>query len=137
MSGYVLDTHAWLWLTIDDPEFDPKARELLGRAGGRNELFVAAISVWELGMLEAKGRIVLARPIEDWVRGALAIRGLRLAPLTPEIALACVHLPGDCPPDPADRMIVATARALGAGLATRDRRIIDYGNRGHVRCLAV
>lgn len=137
MAGYVLDTHTWLWLVTDDPGFDRDARTELQAAAHRNELYLAAISVWEVAMLEARRRIALARSIEDWVDRALAVRGLGLVPLSPEIVIESIHLPGTFHADLADRMIVATARSLGAAIATRDRRILDYGVRGHVRALAV
>lgn len=137
MNGYVLDTHAWIWLLLDDPRLDSQARKALAEGGARNRLFVAAISVWELAMLEASGRIALSRPMDQWVAAALGSRGLRLVPLSAEIALASQRLPGSFHPDPADRMIVATARSLGAGVATRDRRIVEYGRLGHVPVLEV
>ena len=62
MNGYVLDTHAWIWLLLDDPRLDSQARKALLRGGERNRLFVAAISVWELALLEAAGRYLLNTP---------------------------------------------------------------------------
>ena len=90
-----------------------------------------------MGMLEAKGRISFPLSCEEWIRRALAAPGMALAPLTPEIALASTRLPGEFHGDPADRIITATARQLGALLLTRDREIIDYGEKGHVSVLAV
>jgi PIN domain nuclease of toxin-antitoxin system len=95
-------------------------------------LLVSAISVWELGMLEAKGRIRLKPSCEEWVKEALAAPGLALAPITPEIALESSRLPGLFHGDPADRIIVATARRTGAQLMTRDRELIQYGRKGHL-----
>ena len=83
-------------------------------------------------MLEARGRITLAKPCSEWVDDALAAPGFGLAPLTPDVAVESVRLPGPFHDDPADRMIVATARLAGAQLVTRDKRILDYGARGHV-----
>jgi PIN domain nuclease of toxin-antitoxin system len=137
VNGYVLDTHAWIWLVLDDPRLDSQARKALLRGGEQNRLFVAAISVWELALLEAAGRLALARPLGQWVEGALATRGLRLVPLSAEIAVASQQLPGRFHADPADRMIVATARGLGAAVATRDRRIVEYGRLGHLPVLEV
>jgi len=88
--------------------------------------------VWELGMLEAKGRLQLMVPCEQWMREALATPGLTVAPLTPEIALASSRLPEPFHGDPADRMIVATARSLGARIPTLDRKILEYGRPRHV-----
>ena len=83
-------------------------------------------------MLEAKGRIRLGSPCQQWVEEALATPGLTLVPLTPEIALDSSRLPGDFHGDPADRIIVATARRLGARLLTRDEKLLAYGHGHHV-----
>ena len=130
---FVLDTHVWIWimegLKSDLSNATVKAIE---EAGGRAELALAAISVWELGMLEARGRITLSRSIDEWVRAALTAPGLRLVDLTPEIALESTRLPGNPHGDPADRMIIATTRVLGATLITCDDQILAYGASGHL-----
>ncbi len=86
-------------------------------------------------MLVAKRRIRLDRPVEQWVDIALALPGIQLAPLEPAIAVRSTKLPGEFHPDPADRIIVATARSLGATLVTRDRRLVAYGRAGHLDVL--
>jgi PIN domain nuclease of toxin-antitoxin system len=106
---------------------------VIEEAGGRAELVISAISVWELAMLEAKGRITLSRSIDEWVRAALTAPGLRLVDLTPEISLESTRLPGAPHGDPADRMIVATARVLGGTLITCDDQILSSGAEGHLR----
>jgi PIN domain nuclease of toxin-antitoxin system len=98
-------------------------------------LLLSVMSVWELGILEAKGRIQLHAPCEQWVQEALAMPGLSVAPLTPEIALASSRLPQPFHGDPADRIIVATARTMGVRLATRDSKILEYGRQRHVAVL--
>jgi PIN domain nuclease of toxin-antitoxin system len=84
-------------------------------------------------MLEAKGRIQLALPCEAWVTEALATPGLTLVPLTTEIAIDSTRLPGALHGDPADRIIVATERRLRARLLTRDRHLIEYCRKQHMR----
>jgi len=136
-SSLLLDTHAWIWLAEGIP--DKLSRSCLDRirvAGREQRLLVSAISVWELGMLEAKGRVLLPMNIRDWVEEALSKPGLALAPLSPEIAIESSHLPGNLHGDPADRIIVATARVLGGTLLTRDRQLIAYSRQRHVRVLA-
>ena len=81
-------------------------------------------------MLEAKGRLTLSRGMRDWVRRALGVPGVRLAELSPELALDSSSLPGTVHGDPADRILIATARHLGATLVTRDRHIVAYGEQG-------
>jgi PIN domain nuclease of toxin-antitoxin system len=100
-------------------------------------LRVSTISVWEVGMLEAKGRIKLPISCGEWVDQALDAPGIALASISPAIALASSRLPGHFHGDPADRILVATARFLQADLLTRDRQIIAYGQAGHVSILEI
>jgi PIN domain nuclease of toxin-antitoxin system len=132
----LLDTHYWIWLQLGETKhFTERTLRAIRQAASGGGLLVSVISVWELGMLEAKGRIRLKPSCEEWVREALATPGLALAPLTPEIALDSSRLPGTFHGDPADRIIVATARRMGAQLMTRDRKLIQYGRRAHVAIL--
>tara|TARA_B100000686_G_scaffold205193_1_gene212006 strand:+ start:247 stop:675 length:429 start_codon:yes stop_codon:yes gene_type:complete len=137
-TAYLLDTHIWIWWMIGaDPLRSSPARERIARAIDEESARVSVISVWEVGMLEAHKRISLTVDVETWTRQALSSPGLSLAPLTPDIALASSRLPGEIHGNPADRMLIATARSLGATLVTRDRRILKYSQAGHVTTLAV
>jgi PIN domain nuclease of toxin-antitoxin system len=132
-SPILLDTHYWIWLQLGEEEqFSPKARKAVEAAAASGHLLLSIISVWELGTLEAKGRIQLRLPCEQWVQEALSTPGLTLVPLTPEIALDSSRLPGAFYGDPADRMIVATTKRMGARLLTRDEKLIEYGRRHHL-----
>jgi PIN domain nuclease of toxin-antitoxin system len=127
-SLLVLDTHVWIWLINGELEhISKKCIEAVEIAGVKGNLGVSAISVWEVGMLESKGRIHLQQICIDWVRDALSAPGLRLLPLTPEIAIESSRLPGQIHGDPADRILTATCRILGATLATKDRQLLSYG----------
>jgi PIN domain nuclease of toxin-antitoxin system len=97
---------------------------------------VSAISVWEVAMLEAKGRIRLSKDCLSWVNEALRAPGLGLIPMTPEIAVESSRLPGAFHGDPADRILVATARREGAILLTRDEKILAYGKAKHLSVMA-
>jgi PIN domain nuclease of toxin-antitoxin system len=131
---FVLDTHVWIWLLEGSrKELSNATVNVIEEAAGRAALAVSAISVWEVAMLEAKGRISLSRSVDEWVATALTAPGVRLVELSPEIALESTRLPGDPPKDPADRMIVATTRVVGATLVTCDEQILKYGATGHVR----
>jgi PIN domain nuclease of toxin-antitoxin system len=137
--AFLLDTHVWVWLMQGDPTLK-RARAVLStleQAAMEARLLVAAISVWEVGMLESKGRIVLPIDVMQWVERALAAPGVRLQPLTPAIAVQSTRLPGGFHGDPADRILVATARDQDATLVTRDERILNYGATGLVSTLAV
>jgi PIN domain nuclease of toxin-antitoxin system len=131
----VLDTHVWIWLMEGSERLSVAARERIQQGVRAEALRVAAISVWEAAMLEAKGRIVFDEDCAAWVRRALGAPGLSLFPLTPEVAIASTRLPGTFQGDPADRMIVATARASGATLVTADSAILRYAASGHLRVL--
>jgi PIN domain nuclease of toxin-antitoxin system len=110
--------------------------ETLAGAAAAGNLFVSAISCWEIGMLCARGRLQLELDARDWVERSLRAPGLSLLPLTPSIAVAASYLPGDLHGDPADRILVASARAEQLTLATRDQKILDYSSRGFLRTLA-
>jgi PIN domain nuclease of toxin-antitoxin system len=132
----LLDTHYWIWLKMGArEEFSGSMLKAIEKAAAGGNLLLSVISVWELGMLEAKGRLRLLAPCEQWVRDALATPGLTLVPLTPEIALASSRLPQPFHGDPADRIIVATARGMGARIVTRDSKILEYGRKRHVAVL--
>jgi PIN domain nuclease of toxin-antitoxin system len=119
----VLDTATWIWRASDSKRLSVRARRAIDEA---ERLLVSAISVWEVAMLVAKRRIQLDRPVEQWVDIALALPGIQLVALDPSIAVRSTRLPGDFHPDPADRMIVATALENAATIITPDERIRSY-----------
>src|SRR6266851_409518 len=128
----LVDTHVWLWLVAGSPELSQQARQTVDRAAAAGTLRIAAISLWEIALLASRGRIVLGKSISLWLEEALAEPGPAIEPLSPQIAIESYALPDVFHPDPADRMIVATARVIGAALLTRDRQILDYAVRGHL-----
>ena len=133
----LLDTHVWIWLLNGDRQnLNAGILSALTAAGGSGLLRVSAISLWEVAMLEAKGRIHIKMDCLDWLNAALSAPGVSLVPLTPEIAVSSAQLPGEFHGDPADRIIVATARIIDALVVTRDRRITSYASQGYVRILA-
>jgi PIN domain nuclease of toxin-antitoxin system len=119
----VLDTATWIWRASDPKRLSARARRAIDQT---EHALVSAISVWEVAMLVAKRRIQLDRPVEQWVDTALALPGIQLAPLEPAIAVRSSKLPGEFHPDPADRIIVATALERGAPILTPDERIRSY-----------
>lgn len=133
----LLDTHCWLWAQLGLTEhLSRPAVDAIREAESAGRLRVSVISTWEVAMLEKRGRIALPMNIRTWIDEALGKPGISVAPLTPDIAVESVHLPGDLHGDPADRLLVATARVLGATLLTKDTRILRYGRQRHVRALA-
>ena len=128
----LLDTHCWLWTQAGNTEkFSRQGRRLIDKATQSGDLRVSVISVWEIGMLEAKGRLALKMSCTEWVNQALATPGLSLLSLTPEIAIESSRLPGKIHADSADRILIATARINGAQLLTADQRLLDYGRQRH------
>jgi len=118
----VADTHAWLWWLSGDAALSRHARELLDAAFDGDALGVSAISVWEAAMLVKKGRLALSLPLDEVIARCETLSGLRFLPVTPRIALASVDL-DPLHPDPADRLIAATAIANQAELVTKDERL--------------
>lgn len=88
-------------------------------------------------MLQDRGRLTLNKPLKDWINEALDLSGTSLAPLSPDVAIESCKLPGKFHSDPADRMIVATARIESATILTRDKRILEYGLQGFVSARAI
>jgi len=138
MSALLLDTHAWLWYAEGvSQQLRPAAIKRLDEARKGDGLVISAISVWEVGMHAARGRIQLAVPLRDWVERALAAPGMRLVPLDAAVAAESTLLPGEPQGDPADRFLIATARIHGLVLATRDQQILDYAKLGSLRVLRI
>ncbi len=133
----VLDTHVWIWVLEGSERLPEGVVAELERAAEAGGILVSAIAVWELAMLESRGRLSLSRPVDDWVAAALGAPGTAYLDLTPTIAIEATRLPGDPPPDPADRMMIASARVAGGRLATADVDILRYGEGGTVRTLDV
>lgn len=126
----VLDTHAWIWWVNGDRRLSSKARKAIERAGARSELYLSVYSIWELAKKVEKGQLSLDRPLDEWLDAALSVAGLQVADLSRTLAVDSCRLPQPFHGDPADQIIVATARAHGAILVTRDARLRDYS---HVR----
>lgn len=131
----VLDTHVLLWLVRGASELPRRTWHQIHRAADRDDVVISVIAIWEVALLVRKGRLNLGAATRDWAARALSHPGVRLAPLTPEIVIDSEELPGMIHGDPADRILIATARALDATLVTRDRLILDYGAQGHVDVL--
>lgn len=138
MKALLLDTHAWLWYAEgNERQLPPASVRRMDDVRARAGLLVSAISVWEIGVLHATGRIQLSAPLRDWTARALDQPGITLAPLDAATAAESTLLPGDPHGDPADRFLIAAARIRDVTLGTRDRNILAYGAAGHVRVLEI
>lgn len=125
----LLDTHIWVWLSDESDRLSKGYRQIIDRHRDCG-LGVSVISCWEVAKLVEYGRLKLACPVDEWIEAALSLPGIQLLELTPGIAVASTQLPGQFHRDPADQIIVATARVYDLALLTVDNRIVRYD---HVR----
>jgi len=131
----LLDTCAIIWIAMREP-IKPEARHAMNSAFAQNErVRVSPISAWELGLLTAKDRLPMARSAEHMFNEVVANPGVRVEPLSAEVLIQSSFLPGVLHRDPADRILIATARKHGLTIVTRDRAILDYAGHGHVNAL--
>src|SRR3954468_6978591 len=136
MPPLLLDTHAVIWL-FEDLLLATKAMSAIEAANHDDiPLRVSPITAWEIGLLVSHNRISLSATPHRWFARVLATPGMQLAEMSPDILIAASFLPGTPPRDPADRILLATARDLGATLMTRDRAILAYGESGQASTLA-
>jgi PIN domain nuclease of toxin-antitoxin system len=119
----LLDTHAWLWLCLEPRRLSPPATAAIRRAASDGGLSLASISLLEVAMLVARGRITAQGTPETWLARMLDASAVTVREITPAIATLAAHLSDDFPGDPADRLIAATARATGVPLVSRDARM--------------
>src|SRR3954452_18239250 len=134
MLPLLLDTNAAIWLSRD--ELKASASEKLDEAARVGvATYLSPITAWEVGLLVSRNRLSLGTTPQRWFDRLLDVPGLQLADLSPDILIASSFLPGTPPRDPADRILLATARELGATLVTRDRAILAYGESGQVSTL--
>ena len=133
-SELILDTHAWVWAAVGESRrIGPRTRRLLNASARAGRLRVSPISAWEVSMLVSTRRLQLGLSCAEWVERASTVPGISVVPLTLESAVESSFLPGTFHGDPADRMLVASARLTGAVLVTADEGILEYARLGHVR----
>jgi len=122
----VLDTCTWLWLSAAPGKLSRPARNLVQRERRRGGLVVSVFSVWEIAKLVQKRKLQFSIPYREWLAAAMQAEGITMHPLTPEVCMESTELPGVFHGDPADQIIVATARLLSAPVVTSDRKIREY-----------
>jgi PIN domain nuclease of toxin-antitoxin system len=119
----MLDTHAWVWWISGDPRLAVREREVLDNLSPSERPVLADISLWEVATLVERGRLELDMDLERWLAIASAPATVELARVTPAVAAEVARLPERFHRDPADRLIVATARVRKLSVLTRDRKI--------------
>ena len=122
----LLDTHAWLWWVTEDRRLSQRARATIEKSQHEEALWLSFISIWELAKKIEKHQLALDRPLDQWLDLATTMPALQLAELTRSILVESCRLPPPFQGDPADQIIVATARIMKCKLVTSDERILNY-----------
>ena len=126
----LLDTHVWIWTLMGDARrIGRRARALLTRAESRDAIRISPVTLFEVMALHTVGRLQLTRPPDEWIRHGMASAPVRIAELSPAIAIDAGRIPRDLLADPMDRLLVSTAREMEATLLTADDRILNYAAR--------
>jgi len=125
---YLLDTHTWIWWNMNPQKLSKKVKDIIGKSDLYDEMLLSAISPWEFSKLLEKKRIGISCNPEDWINVALDMPKLRIIPLSPILSYRSTVLPQPFHNDPANQIIVATARAENATLLTKDEKIHAYEN---------
>ncbi|MGH7901173.1 MAG: type II toxin-antitoxin system VapC family toxin [Thermodesulfobacteriota bacterium] len=124
----VLDTHVWVWWVSGIEELPLKIIRLIEKAIDQKAIYISCISVWEVAQLIERGRLQITLDVNNWVAKSEALPFVHFIPVDNAIALRSVQLPSPLHPDPADRIIIATALNLGFPLVTRDERLARYAH---------
>ncbi len=138
-DAVLLDTCAVIWLANGDPML-PQAMQAIRAAAMTRAIYVSPITAWEIGLLSRPrphrtADLHFQPDPKTWFARFMSGPGIQSAAFTPDIAIEASYLPGDLHSDPADRLIIATARHLGMPVVTRDRKIIAYSESGFVRTI--
>jgi PIN domain nuclease of toxin-antitoxin system len=123
MTPPLLDTHAWIWWVDQDARLGARTIAVLDSLSRDQRPFLCDISLWEVAMLVERGRLELDLPLGEWLDAAAHPRSVQIVSITPRIAAAVASLPDSFHRDTADRLIVATSRALGIPVLSHDRLI--------------
>jgi len=123
-SAPVLDTHAWIWWLDRDSRLPAATILALDALPANDRPMLCDISLWEVAMLVERKRLTFSLPFAEWLSAAAHPRTVRVQSITPDIAIEVSRLPSSFHRDPADRLIVATSRVLGAPLVSQDQLIV-------------
>ena len=134
-DSLLLDTHIWINYLNASPLLRPDLVRRIEAARSSGSVYVSVISVWEIAQLVRLNRLALNTNVTDWVENAFTLPGVQLLPFTSQIAIESVNLAGPIHKDPADRILVASARVERLTLVTRDRDILIYAKATSLACL--
>ena len=134
----LLDTHVWLWYASGVSQgISRNLRTLIEKLTPNSAVKLSAISLWEIGILVMKDKITLIPSVKEWVYKALGDTRVSVEDIHTDIALESTLLPRELRGDPADRIIIATAKHLGATLITRDKEILSYSKKHGFQALSI
>lgn len=119
----VLDTHVWIWWVNGHVQLSSAANQVIEQAVLNRAIYISSISAWEVALLVKRGRLKLTTGVTDWIAKSERLPFVTFCPVDNRIATRSVVLPDEIQPDPADRIIIATALILGFPLVTKDERI--------------
>jgi len=122
----VLDTHAWIWFISNPENLSKRAKKAVNDAAKDKSILISSISAWELALLVKKNRLKLTLEVADWIAKSESLSFIQFVPVTNSIAVKSVNLPLPLHPDPADRIIIATALSVGAPVVTKDKKLLGY-----------
>lgn len=131
-----LDTHILIWYT-EGIRLTTSQVNVIDQARGQNLLYISAISLWEIAMLAQKDKIAFAISLDEWIENVLSTPGLNLIDLKVPILVESCNLPNFEHKDPADRLIISSARSINSRLMTFDQKIIDYAANGYLKIINI
>jgi len=122
----VLDTHTWIWFISKPEVLSRKAKKAVSAAVEEKSVLISSISAWEVALLVIKKRLTLSLDVTDWIAKSEGLPFIQFIEISNAIAVKSVNLPQPLHPDPADRIIIATALSAGAPLVTKDIKLLNY-----------
>ncbi len=122
----VLDTHTWIWFISKPEVLSKQATKALSAAVEEKSVLISSISAWEVALLVIKKRLTLSLDVTDWIAKSENLPFIQFIAVSNSIAIKSVNLPQPLHPDPADRIIIATALSTGAPLVTKDKKLLHY-----------
>ena len=122
----VLDTHTWIWFISKPEVLSKRAKKAVSAAVEEKSVLISSISAWEVALLVIKKRLTLSLDVTDWIAKSEDLPFIQFIAVSNSIAIKSVNLPQPLHPDPADRIIIATALSAGAPLVTKDKKLLNY-----------
>ncbi|NRB11565.1 MAG: type II toxin-antitoxin system VapC family toxin [Rickettsiaceae bacterium] len=132
----ILDTHVLLWY-VEGIQLKNNIINLIDSKRHLGKVFISSISIWEIALLSIKGKIVFSIPVKEWIDQVLSTLELKIIELKHNILIESCELLNYPHKDPADRMIIASARETNAHLLTADKKIIDYHKQGYLKAVEI